>query len=119
MRYCKLETRPGVLVSALALLTLTSAFAAAQGTRSWEQSKFDELVKGTPKGVALLSNGGIELAPSLKTLYTTPSTYIWSIAADADGNVFAASGAPARVYRITPDGQATVIFEAQELQVQA
>jgi len=33
--------------------------------------------------------------------------------------VYAATGAPARVYRITPDGKATVIFEPKELQVQA
>jgi hypothetical protein len=30
-----------------------------------------------------------------------------------------AAGAPARVYRITPDGKATIIFEPKELQVQA
>ena len=33
--------------------------------------------------------------------------------------MYAAAGSPARVYRITPDGQATTIFEPQELQVQA
>ena len=118
MRYSTLELRPRRLAALITLLLL-SGFALAEGTRTWEQSKFDELVKGTPKGVAILSNGGLELAPSLKILYTTPSTYIWSVAADAAGNVFAASGAPARVYRITPQGQASVIFEAQELQVQA
>src|SRR3981189_179661 len=39
--------------------------------------------------------------------------------ADDAGNVYAATGAPARVYRITPNGQASIIFEPQELQVQA
>jgi hypothetical protein len=91
----------------------------AEGTRTWEQSKFDDLVKGTPKGVALLSTGGLELAPSFKQLYTTPSTFIWSIAADDSGNVYAAAGSPARVYWIKPNGEATPIFEPQELQVQA
>ena len=47
-----------------------------------------------------------------------PSTYIWSIASDAAGNIYVAAGAPARVYRITPDGKMTTIFEPQELQVQ-
>src|SRR5208283_3958230 len=53
-----------------------------------------------------------------KLLYTTPSTYIWAVAADDEGNVYAATGSPARVYRITPDGKASIIFEPQELQVQ-
>jgi sugar lactone lactonase YvrE len=96
-----------------------SAYALAEGTRTWEQSKFDELTKGTANGIALRSEGGLELAPAFKALATTPSTYIWSIASDSAGNIYAAAGSPARVYRITPDGQSTTIFEPQELQVQA
>src|ERR1039458_6081373 len=105
----------------LALLSvlILSACALAEGTRTWEQSKFEELIKGTPKGIALRSEGGLELAPAFKALATTPSTYIWSIASDAAGNIYAAAGSPARVYRITPDGQIATIFEPQELQVQA
>src|SRR5262252_600471 len=70
-------------------------------------------------GVAIRSTGQLELAPAFKTVYTSPSTFIWSIAADKDGVVYAATGAPARVYRVTPDGKSTVIFEPKELQVQA
>jgi hypothetical protein len=93
--------------------------AFAEGTRTWEQSKFDDLTKGTATGVAIRSAGGLELAPTFKSLYATPSTYIWAMAADDAGNVYVATGAPARVYRITPDGKATIIFEPKELQVQA
>src|SRR5208282_2644685 len=108
------------LLSALILSTFAlSASVLAEGTRTWEQSKFDELTKGTAKGIALRSEGGLELAPAFKALATTPSTYIWSIASDSSGNIYTAAGSPARVYRITPDGQSTTIFEAQELQVQA
>ena len=35
------------------------------------------------------------------------------------GVVYLAAGAPARVYRVAPDGTATTIFEPKELQVQA
>jgi hypothetical protein len=103
-----------ILTSLFVLINL----ASAQGTRTWEQSKFDDLSKGTAKGVAIRSNGGLELAPSFKPLYATPATYIWSIAADDSGTVYAATGSPARVYRVTPDGKAVVVFEAKELQVQ-
>ena len=90
-----------------------------EGTRTWEQSKFDDLSKGTPKGVAVRSTGGLELAPAFKPVSTTPSTYIWSIATDSSGVIYAATGAPARVYRITPAGNSAPIFEPQELQVQS
>ncbi len=98
---------------------LLSTYAWAEGTRTWEQSKFEELIKGTATGIALRSEGGLELAPAFKAVATTASTYIWSIASDAAGNVYAAAGSPARVYRVAPDGQIATIFEPQELQVQA
>jgi hypothetical protein len=112
------RTLLGLVVLSLAITTVTSP-AAAEGTRIWEQSKFEELVKGTASGVAIRSNGGLELAPSFKLLYATPSTYIWAVAADDAGTVYAATGSPARVYRISPDGKSTIIFQPQELQVQA
>jgi WD40 repeat protein len=102
------------------LLTLFLVIAAvAEGTRSWEQSKFEDLSRGTAKSVAIRSTGGLQLAPSFLQVYASPSTYIWSIAADNAGNIYAAAGSPARLYRIDVKGEATTIFEPQELQVQA
>ena len=107
-----------VLFFALVLLLGLLPSAFAEGTRTWEQSKFDDFLRGTPKGVAIRSSGALELAPAFKAISTTPATYIWALAADTNGVVYAATGSPARVYRITPDGQSQVILEPQELQVQ-
>ncbi len=101
------------------LAIVSAGLLLAEGTRTWEQWEFEDLLKGTNQGVAILSSGGLELAPAFKALSTTPSSYIWSIAADGNGDLYAAAGSPARVYRITPDGKSAVIFEPQELQVQA
>jgi hypothetical protein len=98
---------------------LVPAFLLADGTRIWEQSKFEDLIKGTTDAVAIDSTGILELAPASRLLSSTPSTYLWSVAADHDGNVYAAAGSPARVYRVTTDGKSSVIFEPKELQVQA
>src|SRR4029077_6985061 len=109
--------KPAFLIGSFMLAMVHFAFG--EGTRTWEQSKFDDLSKGTAAGVAIRSVGGLELAPAVRALSTTPSTYIWSIAADQSGNLYVATGGPARVYRITPQGQSSTIFEPQELQVQA
>ncbi len=106
-------------LAVLSAILLTTSAAFAEGTRTWEQSRFDDLIKGTANGIAFRSEGGLELAPAFRPIATTPSTYIWSITSDAAGNIYAAAGSPARVYRITPDGQTTTIFEPQELQVQS
>src|SRR6476646_9073240 len=102
----------------LIVIAFTS-LALAEGTRQWKETGYDDFEKGTARGIAIRSTGQIELAPAFKAIYTSPSSFIWSIAADKDGVVYAATGAPARVYRITPDGKSTVIFEPKELQVQA
>ena len=101
------------------LFATVTTVALAEGTRVWKESSYEDFERGTAKGVAITSSGKLELAPAFKVLYTSPSTFIWSIAADKDGVVYAATGAPARVYRITPDGKGAVIFEPKELQVQA
>ncbi|HEV2716698.1 MAG TPA: hypothetical protein VGU64_15660, partial [Terriglobales bacterium] len=110
---------PRKLSLTLLIPLVASGALYGEGTRTWEQSKFDDLSKGTPKGVAVRSTGGLELAPAFKPVSTTPSTYIWSIATDSSGVIYAATGAPARVYRITPVGNSAPIFEPQELQVQS
>jgi len=110
LKITRLVTVFAVLISATALV--------AQGTRTWDQSKFDDFEKGTPKGVAIRSDGFLELAPSFRALATTPSTYLWDIASDDHGNVFAAAGAPSRVYRVTPEGKVSVLLAPEELQVQ-
>ncbi len=98
---------------------LSAAPAFGEGTRLWQQSKLEEFSKGTAHGVAIGSDGSLTPAPAFVALATTPSSYLWDLAVDAQGNVFAAAGSPARVYRIAADGKVTVVFRPQELQVQA
>ena len=52
----------GLFLANISIFGLVST-AFAEGTRTWEQSKFDELTKGTATGVAIRSAGGLELAP--------------------------------------------------------
>ena len=106
------------VLTVLILLACVS-LAVAEGTRLWKETGYEEFQRGTTRGVAIRSTGQLELAPAFKAIYTSPSSFIWSIASDKDGVVYAATGAPARVYRITPDGKANVIFEPKELQVQS
>jgi sugar lactone lactonase YvrE len=98
---------------------LISSLSFAEGTRTWFQSRYDEFEKGTARGVAIRSDGVLELSPALKQVANTPSTYVWSVVSDRDGNAYVAAGSPARVYKVTPQGQTTIVFQPQELQVQS
>ena len=103
----------------LVLLLLCSSLLFAEGTRTWFSSRYEDFEKGGARGVAIRSDGVLELSPALKQLTSTPSTYVWAVVADNEGNAYVAAGAPARVYKVTPSGQTTIVFEPQELQVQA
>ncbi len=68
--------------------------------------------------MAITSDGQLIPGPESKPIITTPSTYIWSEAADRDGNVYVATGTPATVLRVTPDGKSTTLFTSREMSVQ-
>ena len=50
---------------------ILSVASLAQGTKTWEQSSFDDFEKGTGKGVAIRSNGALELAPAFKPRWSS------------------------------------------------
>jgi hypothetical protein len=104
--------------SGLLLPVITANVVRAQGTKLWSQSQYEEFEKGTPKGVAISSEGYLESGPLLKTVATTGSTYVWSIAAGKQGDVFAGTGSPASVIEVSADGKQTKLFESKDLSVQ-
>lgn len=100
------------------LAVFFSGLAYGQGTRLWSQSKFDELEHGTPNGVAITSDGRLIAGPSSTLVATTPSTYVWSVAADEAGNAYLGTGSPATVLKVSPDGKITQMFSSKDLSVQ-
>jgi hypothetical protein len=103
----------------LSLALFSSGLSYCQGTRLWTQSKFEELEQGKPDGVAITSDGHLIAGPSSTLVATTPSTYVWSVAADKNGNAYLATGSPATVLLVSPDGKTTKLFSSKDLSVQA
>ena len=115
VRFLRDHSRSSASLLLLAACTLS---ASAQGTHLWTQSHLEDFEKGTPQGVSLGSDDMLRPAPGLKEVLTTPSTFVWSLAADKSGNVYAGTGAPATVLRIGPDGKAFTLFETRDVSVQ-
>jgi len=95
-----------------------SPAAHAQGTHLWTQSHIEEFEKGTPQGVALSSDGTLRDAPGLKEILTTPSTFVWSVAVDKNGNAYLGTASPATVLRVGADAKPVTLFETRDLSVQ-
>jgi hypothetical protein len=113
---------PGLRLAPFAAI-LAAALAAsppvlAQGTRLWTQSQLEDFEKGTSQGVALTSDGHRRDGPALSDVLTTPSTFVWSVAADKKGTAYVGTASPATVLRVGQDGKPFTLFETKDLSVQ-
>ena len=100
-------------------LVLFAAAATAEHTRRWRQSTYDEFLKGTAHGIAVRSDGRLELAPKFTQLADADASYLWSVKLDSKGTPYTAGGAPAKVFRLDSNGKTTTVFESSELSAQA
>jgi hypothetical protein len=98
---------------------LAATALLAEHTRRWRQSTYDEFLKGTAKGVAVRSDGHLELAPKFSLLSDADASYLWSLKTDANGVLYAGGGSPAKVFRFESSGKPKVVFESTDLLVQS
>jgi outer membrane protein assembly factor BamB len=106
----------------LSLLALLFCGVATTGiadhTRRWRQSTYEEFLKGTAKGVAVRSDGHLELAPKFTLVSDADASYLWSLRTDATGALYAGGGSPAKVFRFDAGGKPTTVFESTDLLAQ-
>jgi len=103
----------------MVLLAGWPAWLPAEHTRDWRQSTYEEFIRGTSHGVAVRSDGRLELAPKFSLLANPDASYLWSSRVDSKGMVYAGGGSPARVFRLDAAGKLATVFESDELSAQA
>jgi WD40 repeat protein len=109
---------PRVVTASLLALVVYPHLSLAQGTRLWVQSRYEDFEKGQPESASIASPGYLEAGPTLRSVLLTPSTYIWDVASDQQGNAYVATGSPATVLKVSPDGASTKLFTSKDLTVQ-
>jgi outer membrane protein assembly factor BamB len=107
------------VVFSLLLCFVTSLPVLSDHVRRWRQSTYEEFLKGTAHGVAVRSDGRLELAPKFTLLADADASYLWSVRLDTKGTLYAAGGAPAKVFRFDSNGKPTVVFDSTDLSAQA
>jgi WD40 repeat protein len=105
----------------LLLYFLTSLLSPlhAEHTRRWRQSTYEEFLKGTAHGVAVRSDGRLELSPKFTLLADADASYLWSVRLDAKGALYAAGGSPAKVFRFDSNNKPVTVFDSTDLSAQA
>src|SRR5215469_4057508 len=97
MKY--LSARAAALCAAAALIL------SAGQTHTWTQSEYSDFEKGVIKNLSMRSDGLLSLAPHSRELMDSSSAYLWALAQDSKGNLYAAGGPGAKLYRFSPDGK--------------
>jgi hypothetical protein len=102
-----------------ALLCLAAIAAFAGQTRTWTQADFADFEKGVIKNLSVRSDGLLTLAPRSHELFDPATAYLWALAQDSKGNLYAGGGTTAKLYRVPPDGKGKVLADLGAVEIHA
>src|SRR4051794_96472 len=109
-------------VVALLLLCVLAPLAAVE-TKYWEQGEESDFQKGTLSKLSLSSEGRLTTAPALKEIYDAAATFLWSVARDSKGNLYAGGGgvggSKSKLVMVDASGKAKMLAELEGMAVQA
>ena len=106
-----------IFIVVLFTLSTTSPTFAVK-TATWTQQNHKNLVSGTLKSVAISSKGEVFLTHKLKKIVDeTEELYIWCLAEDSLGNIYAGTGNKGKIYKVTPDGQFSLFYNSPEVSI--
>ena len=112
------KLRPAPLTAAI-LSSLACLALVAGETRTWSESDSTDFEKGNLKNLSLRSDGLVTLAPESHELFDSASPYLWSLARDSKGTLYAGGGANAKLFAIPPGGKGKLLAELDALEVHA
>lgn len=101
------------------VFTILALPAFASQTRTWTESEYSDFEKGNLKNLSLRSDGLVTLAPHFQEIYDTSSAYLWALARDSKGNLYAGGGPGAKLYRLSAHGEKKTLAELDGLQITA
>jgi hypothetical protein len=106
------------VVIATAVLPLT-----AVETKFWQQDSLTDFEKGNLEGVSVRSDGRLSLAPVVTEILDSSTPYLWAVAQDSKGNLYAGGGGPtgstAKLFQIDRNGKSSVLAEIEGLEIHA
>jgi hypothetical protein len=106
-------------VAALLLISASAPLTYSGQPLIWETSGRADLLKGDARGVSISDTGALMLAPRLTELFNTEQAFVWSSAADGQGNIYLGTGHDGKIYRVSAEGRGSLLYDAAELDVTA
>ncbi len=105
---------------ALALaLVLLAPSGHASSSRSWVLRDRGDFEDVKLDGVSLAPDGSLRPSASVTPLFDAGLPFLWCLARDASGRLYAGGGNTGKVFRIVAGGKPEVVFSSDELEVHA
>jgi hypothetical protein len=105
-----------------ALLCAAAASYAVE-TKTWQQTDMADFEKGSLTKLSLSSEGRLTLAPLLKEIFDPSVTFLWAVARDSKGNLYAGGGTlggtKAKLFQVDAAGKTKTLAELDGMQIQA
>src|ERR1017187_7885490 len=101
------------------LLAIFVGLLFAGETRTWSQLDYADFEKGVVKNLSLRSDGLLSLAPGSREMFDASAAYLWALAQDSKGNLYAGGGTDAKLYQIPPAGKARMMADLDALEIHA
>jgi hypothetical protein len=106
-----------------AVILCAAGAVCAVDTKIWQESEMADFDKGSLTKLSLASDGGLSLAPALKEIFDPSVTFLWAVARDSKGNLYAGGGSlggsKAMLFVVDASGKAKTLAEIDGLAVQA
>ena len=103
-----------------ALWALAPACRAVE-TKTWTENDQADFEKGTLTKLSLRNDGRLTLAPAFKEIVDTSMPYLWALARDSKGNLYAGGGGPggtqAKLFVIDAAGKSKVLAELPGMEI--
>lgn len=104
-------------------LLSASALIYAVDTKTWQQMYMADFERGNLTGLSLSSDGRLALAPASKQLYDPSVTFLWAIASDSKGDIFAGGGGlgstKAGLFEVDASGKTKKLADLDGMAIQA
>jgi WD40 repeat protein len=107
-----------VVVLAAAVLATAARPAQAAQPQFWKIEGAQDFLDGDTEGLSVDSEGRVRLAPAMRAMPDTDAPYVWCLARDGKGRLYAGTGNDGKVFRMEDD-RAVALFDAAELEVHA
>ncbi len=107
-----------IILIATHFLVFNPQSTYAVTTKMWTNTDPADISKGKLQNVSMSDKGGFTLSPGKHKINEIPASYLWCLVPDGHDSLFAGTGNPGSIFKISHDGDIMEYFKTCELHVQ-